>query len=291
MSLPRASFKLIPFVVISILGSVYCAEYSDEFARMLLPLSAAAYADTPWKCLAMHFPKSQIQRQVTVNCGKYICSGFTAVLHKHKAIAVSFRGTTNPVQLIDEAIKSVVNSWIDWPYGGMVSKYFYDAFMEIWFSGMAADVQFLTTQFPKYEIWVTGHSLGGAMASLAAHWMVGSKMVDGSKIKLVTLGQPRTGDNVFARNHTAAIDYTFRIVHWRDVVPHLPSYDERPGGYYHHKTEVFYDDEMSPKKYTVCKEYEDKKCSNGLWVHTSISNHKHYFGRKIREWGESGCFE
>ncbi|EPB67415.1 triacylglycerol lipase, partial [Ancylostoma ceylanicum] len=148
-------------------------------------------------CVLAHCAIFQIHRQINIDCDKgNICSGFTALLHSHKAIAVSFRGTTNPLQLLDEAIKSIINSW------------------------------------------VTGHSLGGAMASLAAHAIVGSGIADSKKLKLITLGQPRTGDKVFAKNHTASIDYSFRVTHWRDVVPHIPSFDERPAGYYHHKSEV-----------------------------------------------------
>ncbi|EYC01591.1 hypothetical protein Y032_0106g3773 [Ancylostoma ceylanicum] len=228
---------MFTLLLITLVASAYCAEYSDKFARMLLPLSSAAYVDNPWMCLAMHFPNSQV----------------------------------------------------DWPYGGMVSKYFYDGFMRIWKAGMEADMKLLTEQYPDYEIWVTGHSLGGAMASLAAHAIVGSGIADSKKLKLITLGQPRTGDKVFAKNHTASIDYSFRVTHWRDVVPHIPSFDERPAGYYHHKSEVFYKKGMSPKDYIVCEEYEDFKCSNGLWVHTSVANHKNYFGKVIRDWGIAGC--
>ncbi|RCN27236.1 triacylglycerol lipase [Ancylostoma caninum] len=149
---------------------------------------------------------------------------------------------------------------------------------------------------------VTGHSLGGAIASLAAHYLVGGGLVNSKDLKLITLGQPRTGDKEFAKNHTATIDYSFRVTHWRDVVPHIPSFDERPGGYYHHKTEyqiqndylwtafqVFYKEGMAPNDYIVCKEYEDFKCSDGLWVHTSIKNHIKYFGKVIRDWGIAGC--
>ncbi|ETN74910.1 triacylglycerol lipase [Necator americanus] len=232
---------------------------------------------------------SQFQREINVRCGNHRCSGFTAVLHNHTAIVVSFRGTTHVLHLIEESFKVVVEKNVEWPYGGMVSKYFRDAFMDIWSSGMELDVKLLRAKFPNYEVWLTGHSLGGALASLAAHWIVGSKIIDGSKIKLVTLGQPRIGDKMFARNHSAAIDYSFRIVHWRDVIPQLPLYDERPGGYYHQNTEIFYKKKMSPTNYIVCKEHEDQKCSRGLCLPTSFLDHLYYFGRELREGGKGGC--
>lgn len=92
------------------------------------------------------------------------------------------------MQLLDEAIKSIINSWVcfnilmlgsidlqsivrgllsvgsalfqvDWPYGGMVSKYFYDAFMKIWKTGMKEDMSLLRAQYPNYDVWVSifGH--------------------------------------------------------------------------------------------------------------------------------------
>lgn len=48
---------------------------------------------------------------------------------------------------------------------------------------------------------MTGHSLGGAIASLAASYMVGTKLVNQTMVKLLTFGQPRVGDWEFADMH------------------------------------------------------------------------------------------
>jgi predicted lipase len=45
---------------------------------------------------------------------------------------------------------------------------------------------------------VTGHSLGAAMASLCAGYIAAMGYIPGDKIKLVTYGQPRTGDLAYA---------------------------------------------------------------------------------------------
>ena len=45
---------------------------------------------------------------------------------------------------------------------------------------------------------VTGHSLGAAMASLCAGYIAYMGYIPGDKIKLVTYGQPRTGDLAYA---------------------------------------------------------------------------------------------
>ncbi|PIO53507.1 hypothetical protein TELCIR_25157, partial [Teladorsagia circumcincta] len=86
-------------------------QYSDSLARnVMYPLSAAAYSDQPRECLSRLFPNSTLQRQVTVKCDVFkadLCSGFIAVLHNQKAIALSFRGTTTLQRLLQEINKTV----------------------------------------------------------------------------------------------------------------------------------------------------------------------------------------
>lgn len=52
---------------------------------------------------------------------------------------------------------------------------------------------------------VTGHSLGGSIASLAASFLVGSHVANSSEVKLITFGQPRTGDVHYSRIHNSQV--------------------------------------------------------------------------------------
>lgn len=92
-----------------------------------------------------------------------------------------------------------------WIAGGKVSKYFGDAFTTLWNQGMKDDFLKLRNANPTYEVWVTGHSLGGAMASLAASYIVASGVVPSTDVKLVTFGQPRTGNKDFAHAHDGQV--------------------------------------------------------------------------------------
>ncbi len=71
------------------------------------------------------------------------------------------------------------------------------------------------------RIFVTGHSLGGALAVLAA-----AQLHFRSRFKIAgvfTYGQPRLADPEFSAAYNAALgDVTFRYVNDVDVVPHLP---------------------------------------------------------------------
>ncbi|CAD6185267.1 unnamed protein product [Caenorhabditis auriculariae] len=264
------------------------ASYTDAFARsQMLPLAAAAYASAPQTCLTNKFTNAQLKRQITVKCDGFKgddCSGYTAALHTEKAIVVSFRGTQGFLQLVSEADKSVFQFQSPWVAGGKVSKYFADGFLKVWNSGMKDDFIDLQSKNPGYQIWVTGHSLGGSMASLAASYIVNSKLAAGSNVYLVTYGQPRTGNKAFSSAHDSQFAYSYRVTHYRDVVPHIPN--ENFEGYYHHKSEVYYKNNMkSGASFTICTADEDSKCSDGLWITTSITDHLHYFNIDVSDYG------
>lgn len=57
---------------------------------------------------------------------------------------------------------------------------------------------FFWWNFRLLSLQVTGHSLGGAIASLTAGAIVAEKLCDANRIRMVTFGQPRTGDYNFA---------------------------------------------------------------------------------------------
>jgi hypothetical protein len=73
---------------------------------------------------------------------------------------------------------------------------------------------------PETQFWVTGHSLGGALAALAAT----SLEYQGFKVAgLYTFGQPRVGDWAFTRQVNAHMgDRMFRYVNNNDIVPLIP---------------------------------------------------------------------
>lgn len=77
------------------------------------------------------------------------------------------------------------------------------------------------------EIVVAGHSLGGALATLAAYDL----KVSGFNVSEVyTYGSPRVGSRDFARGYASSLGaVTWRVVNHNDKVPHLPHFP-----FYHH---------------------------------------------------------
>ena len=162
--------------------------------------------------------------------------GFVA--ESNEAIVVAFRGT-QPNRPMDWFVDLRATRG-HWDHSiGEVHDGFYRALRKVW--GVA---------LPKGEvlprrlvnrgsktIWITGHSLGGALAELcAAQAMFVSKIpVQG----VYTFGQPRVGNKDFA----AAVNEKlgsgiFRFVNDRDIVPRVPLFTM---GFCHYGGQTFFD--------------------------------------------------
>ncbi|CAI5438352.1 unnamed protein product [Caenorhabditis angaria] len=258
-------------------------EFSENFARNdMYPLASAAYSDKPNECLKNKFKNATLKNQYIIpNCASIItdnCSGFTAVLHNKKAIVISFRGTQSSLQLLAETVSALFVDQSPWPMGGKVSLYFNNAFASIWENGMENDVKELTKKYPKYEVWITGHSLGGSLASLSASYIVGSKIVASKQVKVITFGEPRTGDSIYATMHDEMVPYNFRIVHNRDPITRLPKSE-----YYHTNFEVHYNSDMT--EYEICGFLSSWECSR---PRVNIFDHLEYFDKQVADWGKMG---
>ncbi len=139
-------------------------------------------------------------------------------------VVICFRGTE--VREIEDWITDTRMELVAGPMGGMVHGGFYDALSKVWHV-VDALLRRLDPQGRK-AVFLTGHSLGAALATLAAaRWHDIGRHVNA----VYTFGQPRTGDHAFARNFNFAfMPTTFRIVNQNDLVTRIPP---RSFGYSH----------------------------------------------------------
>jgi len=99
--------------------------------------------------------------------------------------------------------------------GGSVHSGFHDALDLVW-PDVTADIAGAATR----QVWVTGHSLGAALAVLAA-----ARMVEAGRkpAGVMTFGQPRTGKSDFRSAYDAELlEVTFRVVNHIDLVTRVP---------------------------------------------------------------------
>jgi predicted lipase len=107
-----------------------------------------------------------------------------------------------------------------------------------------AHINILFALYREKSFALTGHSLGGALAVMAAAYL---QNVYNSVNYLYTMGQPRVGNDNFAAFMTKSIPNTYRIVNNADQVPHVP---QSVLGFKHSGFEVWYKKEMSI--YKIC---------------------------------------
>ena len=288
------------------------AEYDRNVAYKMVYLCALAYSDD----VAKYIPKAsevntfELVKQVTKLCsGDALCSGFVAVSHSEKAIAIAFRGTQRFKQLVTEIIRILTEPQTDFEAGGKVQEYFLDAFNVVW-NDLRQYVNEEVKNNPRYKVWVTGHSLGAALASLASTLIMYEGKTSRDNLMLYTFGQPRVGNYDYALAHDGLVPLSFRVTHYRDIVVHLPFCRTIVPGTpcialggepYHHGKEIYYGDETMTKcsSYKICEGLpynEDLSCSNNpnVWfkclpfeLAQCIDDHKHYFDIDVSSWWES----
>ena len=274
------------------------SRYNTELSYKMLLLSSAAYDPVhPQKCLNNALPSSEFHLQIVVTEDCDIldgrCSGYVAVSHIEKAIVVAFRGTERFGQALAEFIEGV--AWPKTPFlDGEVQNYWNRAFEKLW-ECMVAQVKSLHAKYPHYQLWVTGHSLGGTIASMASTWLAYYNVAPRKDIILYTFGMPRVGNYDYALQHDRLVNNSWRVVNYDDLVPHFPSLASVSiiNGPYHHGVEAYYTEPATSvnSNHKEChgKPFnEDKGCSFTTFPY-SIARHKEYFSIPVGTFWEKQC--
>lgn len=139
-----------------------------------------------------------------------------------KFVIVTFRGTEK------NSVKDIVTDLdmgFSKGYNGRVHSGFKDAYEGV---KEKLELKLAEHQAREKTVWVSGHSLGGALAVLAAHDL---HEKDYRVHGLYTIGQPRVGDSSFTKSlDTLMQDRYFRFSHKDDKAPGVP---DKKLGYKH----------------------------------------------------------
>mmetsp|Transcript_18041 Transcript_18041/g.57713 ORF Transcript_18041/g.57713 Transcript_18041/m.57713 type:complete len:278 (-) Transcript_18041:231-1064(-) len=206
--------------------------------------------------------------------------GFVGYSPSLDEIVISFRGT----------VASSIKNWMEDINTGHMSGFpsscsgcsVHEGFHNSYFSlrdEILQAVSALRQSHPGAGIAVTGHSLGAAMAGVCA-----ADLLDrGESVsRLVTFGQPRTGNQAFYDFVSNRVGQTYRVTHHHDAVPHVPF---EWMGFHHVSTEVYYSDDTTFK--TCNGSGEDSSCADqwDAWD-WSVDDHLKYLGLAI---GSQAC--
>ena len=139
------------------------------------------------------------------------------VANNDKFAIVAFRGSEiwkkkdkADVNKVVSDLKTDIDIWLtNWQQGGKVHRGFKEALEEVW-PDLLPYVRKLHDKGCK--IWITGHSLGGALATLFASRY-------GNAQGVYTFGSPRVGNEVFKESFDVKV---YRFVNNHDIVPRVP---------------------------------------------------------------------
>ncbi|RPB25835.1 alpha/beta-hydrolase [Terfezia boudieri ATCC MYA-4762] len=272
----------------------------EELARVVDVSYCVGYSGirAPFNCLGRcsEFPSFQLVE--TWNTGPYLSDscGYIALSHPPapKRIIIAFRGTYSLANAIADLSLSK-QSYLPYPSDGHSSPTpedqkcenctVHSGFLESWTQAerlIGETVSNLVKVWKAergYELVLVGHSLGGAVAALAALEF----NAKGYGPVVTTFGEPRVGNEALAR----FIDGRFtpetyrRLTHVNDPVPLLPLNE---WGFAPHQTEFYIDQkELPPKQERIlrCEGPEDKECIAGGGVNPLqlFWSHRDYFVR------------
>ncbi len=130
---------------------------------------------------------------------------------QHKGeIVLTFRGTNSLADGLTD-FHCGVTAATDWQ--------FVHAGFSRTFRSIQSQLASLLEKVGPRPVHCVGHSLGGALANMAANWI---KKTYSVPVKLYTFGAPRVGTGSFARNIEANLDGTYRAAHRGDIITYVP---------------------------------------------------------------------
>uniref|UniRef100_A0A0K0F1Q4 Lipase_3 domain-containing protein n=1 Tax=Strongyloides venezuelensis TaxID=75913 RepID=A0A0K0F1Q4_STRVS len=286
----------------------------------MLRLSAGAYGLDIESCIKEAFNNGEeysVFNNQTTACDRLnnTCFYYSITSKKRKEIIIVFRGTKTNEQLVNEFVDSLIDGK-DFYGLGIVNLYFNSASNTLWPSIVKL---FQDQKFKDYKVYVTGHSLGGALAALCAAKIRVENIRKSKEIFLYTFGQPRVGSSKFAFNFDKLVPNSWRVIHSEDIVPHMPPCGKAPSVNlfekivkkisvpcdpsvkympYHHGTEIWYPNGMGENDtFIEClgkPRNEDFNCSNKNVFRLAdigkyTDDHNRYFNHKIPAFGKIGC--
>ena len=85
-------------------------------------------------------------------------------------------------------------------------------------------IRLILDENPGVSVYVTGHSMGGALAVLAAYDLAVNFSI---KVNMYNFGGPRVGNPSFRQHYDSFVPMSFRVVMDGDIAPGWPKFVRR----------------------------------------------------------------
>ena len=195
-----------------------------------------------------------------------------------KKYIVAFPGTNEILELLNEAVHIKL---VDYESGNGIKlvNYFKQVAFELKEIFFTKDVLDDIEAHPDYQFIATGHSLGGAVATIFLYEAINKGYLDPNRNEpvLITYGQPRTGNENFVLDFNKKIKNVLRIVRDGDIVVSLP-YSLINNPYRHLGGLILVNKDITIMTYCpkdIGEDYPDKECQKSTSI--SFNYHTYYF--------------
>eukprot|EP00210_Caulerpa_lentillifera_P008426 g8038.t1 len=143
------------------------------------------------------------------------------VAYNDSVVLLAFRGTSSLKNVLaDLQISRIIHPPIRGNY--MSRPRVHRGFLETWYSnGLNNRVMELVQRIrdgTNQRVILTGHSLGGALATLAAYDLQLHASVPSNKIECYTFGAPRVGNYPFAYDYCQRVPNTWNVINDQDYI-------------------------------------------------------------------------
>ncbi|CAB4409242.1 unnamed protein product [Rhizophagus irregularis] len=274
------SFKLISLIsliflsvlieaapVPNTLGSITSIPNLQSFANY----AAIAYTKGPlenWNCGEVCLATKGTQLVKDFNNPRLNTRGYIATDPEKQLIIVAYRGT-EPGSIRNYISDFVINHDL-WRTALPVRALVHHGFLNAWNQiqpQVTDDLIKLVKEKPDFRIGFMGHSLGGALATFSALDLIEKvpELAKNEKVFLSTFGQPRVGDENFAKYVDDNLK-SIRTIVRGDPIPRLPPSWPIPFiGFYKHFGEELYinNPDQDPDAFQECNA-EDPHCSESV---------------------------
>lgn len=199
-------------------------------------------------------------------------AGFVALDHTNKRIVMAFRGSTTLDSYVTDIRFGLKETYI------CEGCQAHEGFWQSWLDAKDTVIPIVkkaAASWSTYQITSTGHSLGGAIATLAAAELRKYNM----DVALYSYGAPRVGEKRISK-YISDQGNNFRLTHYNDLVPRLP--DRWLMGYVHISPEYYIKtrnkETVEINDIQVINSGFDVLKGNAAWLSWDLDAHNWYFG-------------
>eukprot|EP01039_Chlorochromonas_danica_P008946 gene8946-9869_t len=245
-------------------------EFDWLVANTSLWLSAATYCDVSTYLTRSYLGYSGgFIPYYEINNLERDVQGFIGVMPAQNTIYIAFRGSTSVIDWLNNLDFNLTTYPISSCTGCEVNEGFLLSEQSI-IASLAQNLTGLVALYSNPKIVVTGHSLGGALATLT---VVDLLIAGFTNIELMNFGSPKVGNLAFAEFASNLIGNRYRVTRYQDIVPNFPDDSQ-----YVHISGEWYEDENGNIK--LCEGLEDPTCSS-QWMFYNTQAHRKYLGLEV----------